>query len=287
MRPWSRRAFLGGGLATVAAACTSDRPDQTAAAVESISYGDDPDQVGDLYLPPGQRGSVPVVVLIHGGFWRVEYARDLMAPLAEDLAARGFAVWNIEYRRVGQPGGGWPGTFDDVAAAVNRLAPLGSDRGLDLARVVTVGHSAGGHLALWAAGRHTTTFTQAGEPETTVAPVAAVAQAGIPNLARCTTDGLGGGACPALMGGRPDDVPERYAEGSPAEFLPLQIRQLLVHGERDDIVPVTHSQVYAEAAEAAGDDVELVVVPDADHFDVIDPGHEAWRAVTDRLPDLA
>lgn len=244
-----------------------------------IAYGDHPDQVGNLHLPAAEGGPWPVVLLIHGGFWRVGWDRTLMTPLARDLAARGIAAWNVEYRRVGQEGGGWPGTLEDAAAAADALAGLD---GVDAARVVAVGHSAGGHLALWLAARHRLAAGQPGAGPR-VRPCGAVAQAAVSDLARAAGGGLGDGACEALLGGTPEDVPERYAAASPAALLPLGVPVLLVHGDLDDDVPPEQSQAFARAARAAGDPVELVEFAGAGHFDVIEPGHAAWVAVVDRL----
>jgi len=243
-----------------------------------IAYDDHPDQCGDLHLPSGA-GPWPAVILIHGGFWKVRWDRTLMTPLACDLAARGFAAWNIEYRRVGQEGGGWPGTFEDVAAAADALAGL---EGVDASRVITVGHSAGGHLALWLAARRR---IAAGHPGAgpRVDPRGVVSQAGVADLARGAADGLGDGACAALLGGGPEDVPERYAATSPVSLLPLGVSTLLVHGTADTIVPPTQSRSYASAATAAGDVVELAELAGADHFDVIDPTHAGWAVVVEWL----
>lgn len=252
----------------------------TLAPAPVVRYGDHPDQVCNLHLPAGS-GPFPVVVLVHGGFWRERWDRTLMTPLARDLALRGVAAWNVEYRRVGQEGGGWPGTLLDVAAAADALAGIPD---VDPTRVVTVGHSAGGHLALWLAGRHR---LPAGAPghEPLVLPRGAVSQAGVVDLERGARDELGEGAVADLIGGGPDDVPDRYAAGSPAALLPLGAAQLLVHGSRDEVVPPALSRAYAAAALATGDAVELVEL-DADHVDVIDPGHPAWMAVIERLPAL-
>jgi len=227
-----------------------------------IAYGDHPDQVGNLHLPEGD-GPWPVVVLVHGGFWRSGWDRTLMTPLARDLAARGVAAWNIEYRRVGQDGGGWPGTLEDAAAALDHVAVLEE---VDPGRVVTAGHSAGGHLALWLGARGR------------LRPAGVVALAGVSDLVAGAVANLGNGACQALLGSGPDEVPERYATASPAALIPLGVPQLLVHGGRDDIVPLSQSRDYAAAARAAGDEVELVELPKADHFDVIEPGHAGWNA---------
>ena len=246
-----------------------------------VRYGDHPDQVANLHLPASAAGPHPCVVLVHGGFWRERWDRTLMTPLALDLVRRGLAAWNLEYRRVGQDGGGWPGTLLDVAAGIDALADVPE---LDASRVVVVGHSAGGQLALWTAAR---TRLPAGAPGAgpRVVPLAVVSQAGVCDLAAGARDGLGAGAVQELMGGDPDEMTERYGVASPAQLLPLGAPQLLVHGLRDDVVPLSQSRSYAGAARAAGDAVELLE-PDADHFDVIDPGHPAWRIVAARLPAL-
>lgn len=205
-----------------------------------------------------------------------------MTPLARDLASRGIAAWNIEYRRVGQEGGDWPGTLVDAAAAADAVPGL---EGVDARRVVTVGHSAGGHLALWLAGRHRLPTGAVGA-DPLLRPCGAVSQAGVADLVAGARAGLGGGACQALLGGEPDDLPERYAVASPAGLLPLGVPQLLVHGGRDDIVPPEQSRAYAATAAGSGDAVELVELDDADHFDVIEEHGAGWAAVVERLSSL-
>ena len=240
-----------------------------------IAYGDHPDQVGNLHLPVERDSTRPTVALVHGGFWKWGWDRTLMTPLACDLASRGFAVWNVEYRRVGQEGGGWPGTLADAAAAIDTVADIDE---VDASDVVTVGHSAGGHLALWLAGRDRLPRGAPGA-DPRVRPIGAVSQAGVADLVRGAVDGLGDGACQALMGGEPAEVPGHYATASPAALLPLGVPQLLVHGLLDDDVPPSQSRDYAEAARAAGDEVDLLELPAADHFDVIEAGDPAWGAV--------
>ena len=249
-------------------------------------YGDEARQVADLYLPEvvGD-GPVPMVVLIHGGFWRPTYDRSLMRPLALDLTRRGFGAWNVDYRASGDGGGGWPRTFEDVAAAVDLLREAAADHPIDLDRVVTVGHSAGGTLALWAAARPGLPADAPGhDPSVTVC--AAVSLAGVNNLVAGYFEGLGSGAVEALMGAGPNEDRSRYALASPEDRLPIGVRQLIVHGSDDDVVPPEQSTKYAAKATESGDRVELLVVDGADHFDVIDPGHVAWVQVADRLPDL-
>ena len=237
----------------------------------------------DLYRPerPG-----PVAVLLHGGYWRARYRASLMVPMAEALVARGWVVANVEYRRVGigGGGGGWPTTFVDVAAAIDRLAEVD---GLDLTRVVTVGHSAGGHLALWAAGRGR---LPAGAPGAgpAVAVTGAVSLAGVVDLERASALGLGAGAVDRLMGGAPGRVGDgRYAMASPAALVPLGVPQVLVHGDADGVVPLALSQGYVDTAVAAGDAARLVPLAGVDHMAVIAPTGPAWRALTEALDGLA
>jgi acetyl esterase/lipase len=204
--------------------------------------------------------------VVHGGFWRDRYDRHLMDGLCADLAGRGWAAWNLEYRRVGADGGGWPHTFDDIRAGIDALC----DAGLALSRVVTIGHSAGGHLALWA-GRECDAVT------------AVVSLAGVTDLADAHRRGLSNDATGSLLGGTPYDVPDRYAAASPMARLPLGVPALLVHGDADENVPVDLSVSYAAAARAAGDEIELVVRPGIDHFEVIDPASRSWAVVMDWL----
>jgi acetyl esterase/lipase len=226
-----------------------------------------------------------VVVLVHGGFWWARFDRTLMTPLALDLVGRGWAAWNIEYRRVGEPGGGWPGTLADAAAAVDHLDAIASDRALDVDRVVAVGHSAGGQLALWLAARAT---LPAGAPGASpaVGTRAAVAQAGVTDLRIGWELDLGPGACAGLLGGSPAEVPDRYALASPVERLPTGVPHVLIHGDADRLVPVDLARRHAAAARDVGDPVELVELAGVGHFEHLDPGHPAWLAVVDRLPRL-
>ncbi len=221
----------------------------------------------------------PVAVVIHGGFWRTRYGRKLMRPLCADLAARGWIAWNIEYRRLGRGGGGgWPMTFEDVAAAIDHLAEIRTDAVLDLGRVVAIGHSAGGHLAAWAAGRPGLPEGAAGAGPR-VALTAAVAQAGVVDLRLAWELRLSGGVVGELLRCAPEELPERYALASPAERVPVGIPVLLTHGGRDEIVPPAVSRAYADAAREAGDEVELVELASEDHFGHIDPANPLWAAV--------
>ena len=241
-----------------------------------ISYGAEPFQYGELYLARGgQEGKVPVVVLIHGGFWRAAYGLSLMRGLARDLAQRGITAWNIEYRRVGNENGGWPTTMLDVARGTDYVRSLVSRYPIDEQRIVTVGHSAGGHLALWVAARHRI-MSGALVAQDPLAITGAVSLAGCADLEYVALLGLGRDAAIELLGGDPQAVPQRYATASPAALLPLGVPQVLVHGTRDTNVPFDVSQFYARKAREAGDDVTLIELPGADHFVVIDPTSESW-----------
>ncbi len=245
-----------------------------------VRYGDDPNQVADLRVPTNGT-PLPVAVLIHGGFWQEPFKRDLMDGLAIDLADRGFATLNLEYRRVGASGGGWPETALDVAAGIDVLVELSGDYLLDLSRVVVVGHSAGGHLALWAAGR---AQLPPGAPGAlpAVRPALAVSLAGVSDLEQADRTQLGGGAVAAFLG-RNVDRTLLYPEASPKAMLPLGTPQLLVHGVEDQIVPLEQSESYVAAARSAGDEVELLRLAGAGHFVVIDERSKEWGMVADRI----
>ena len=288
----SRRRFLAASVAAGTLMACGD--DETAFPVDDpdgpgpmstrrFDYGDDEDQVADLWLPAGLVDPVPVVVLIHGGFWLQQFDLLQMDGLADSLASNGIAAWNVEYRRVGGSGG-YPQTFDDVAAAIDHLAILDDDR-LDLDRVAVVGHSAGGHLAVWAAGRHVLP-PEAPWADPAVRPVAAIPLAGVLDLVTCAEQRLGGSACIDLLRGTPAQEPQHYAWTSPIELAPIGVPVVAVHGDDDGNVPLSQSSDYVDRAVATGDPAELVVVEGADHFDVIDPTHESWTTVLDRLSEL-
>lgn len=234
-------------------------------------------QRAELILPRG-RGPHPVVAAIHGGSWAAGYSKLLMRGVSSDLARSGFAVWNIEYRRVGRgQGGGWPATFADTATAIDRLAQI--EAPLDLEHVTFLGHSAGATLALWAAGRDSLPDDAPGA-RPLIAPVAVVAQAAPADLATIYEES-NGGAVGRLMGGSPQRYPERYALADPIERVPLAVPVLLVHGSEDRVVAVRRSRNYAAAAREAGGEVELVeLAGDAgQHSRHIDPDSPAWAVV--------
>jgi len=257
----------------------------------TVRYGDGADQVADVHLPPpamrssGPGGEPPLVIFLHGGFWRAEYGREHTAPLAEALAGAGFAVCAPEYRRTGQPGGGWPGTFDDVAVAVDRLPAVVAEAAGGQAGagpVVLAGHSAGGHLALWAAARH---LLPAGSPWRAAGAVCrgVVGLAAVSDLATCYRRGLGGQAAGALMGGGYDQFPDRYGLADPHDLVPAGVPVWLLHGTADDRVPCEMSLSYALRARAAGAagtaTATCVLLPGAGHFELIDPLAAEWPEV--------
>ena len=241
------------------------------------SYGDHASQLGELFLPAGS-GPFGVAVVVHGGYWKAQYDRSLMTDLCVDLARHGLAAWNMEYRRVGG-GGGWPDSFLDLAACVDLLAEL--DAPLALESVVAVGHSAGGHLALWAACRPTLPDHAPGSrPRVRIA--AAASQAGVLDLALAARLMPSSTPTRALLGD-PGKHYERYVLASPRERLPLGIPQLVLHGDRDGTVSLRIATSYASAARAAGDPCELVVLTGTGHYEHIDPGANAWHVARDWL----
>jgi acetyl esterase/lipase len=224
-----------------------------------------------------------VAVLIHGGFWRARYRLRLEDLLVADLADRGWAAWNLEYRRLGlRSRGGWPATFEDVAAGIDHLGTL--DEPLDLARIVAIGHSAGGQLAFWAAARRGLPPGAPGaDPRVRLA--GAVAQAGVVDLREAARLGLSRHAAEELLGGPPAKWPGRYDLASPLERLPLGLPQLLVHGDADDVVPIGLARGYADRAAYAGDPCELVELAGCGHTEHLDPGSVAWAAVVEWMEE--
>lgn len=251
-----------------------------------FAYGPHPSQTVQLYLPTGNHLSVAVV--IHGGYWRAAYGKELAEPLGRDLTRFGVAAAVIEYRRVGE-GGGWPTTLADVARAVDSLAGPGqhaADGRLELDRVAAVGHSAGGHLAAWLAHRGSLragTAGSVGPGESHVPIVGAVTQAGLLDLVSAADERLGEGAVIALMEGEARSLPQRYHHASPLAQVGDGARVVCVHGDADDTVPLRQSERYVEAALRAGDPARLIQLPGIGHFELIDVGHPAWAACRDQV----
>ena len=243
-------------------------------AVDTLAYGPDPNHVGDLWCPAGA-GTHAVAVLFHGGFWYHAWERDLMDGLARDLARRGIAAWNVEYRRVGA-GGGWPVTGEDAARATDHLLALAPVYGLDLARVAVLGHSAGAQLALWVAARGR---------RAEVHPALAIGMATVADLEEAMAVRTGGNSVARLLnrapggagGDRDLDVP--LAQASPRARIPIGVPQILAHATNDDVVPPSQTTAYAEAARAAGDDITVLAIEACGHFGLIDPLSSGWAAV--------
>jgi acetyl esterase/lipase len=241
-----------------------------------LLYGLEPAQFGDLYLPPSP-GPHPVVILIHGGCWHAQYGLSPLGKLCTAFTREGLAVWNLEYRRLGN-GGGWPMTFTDIATGADFLRSIADLYGLDVSHVVALGHSAGGHLALWLAGRH---HVPAESPlyVAEALPVhGVVALAGIPDLAEGVKRQICRGACQELMGGLPEEVPHRYQQASPIALLPFGVPQWHLVGLADQLVPADYIQQYIVVAQRY-DEVHFDLLPEAGHFEPIVPTTTAWSAV--------
>jgi acetyl esterase/lipase len=243
-----------------------------------LSYGPDPSHFGDLRLPVGP-GPHPLVIYIHGGFWRAHFDLSHAGHPCAALTAAGIATWNVEYRRLGNPGGGWPGTFRDAAMATNQVRLLAKDFPLDLDRTISMGHSAGGHLALWLEGREHIPLDSEIYQSNPFLPGGAVSLAGVVDLHAAWRLRLSGGVVHDLLGGTPEEVPERYAAASPAELLPLGRPHILIHGTADTIVPFEISAGYVDAASAYDDPATLLPLPDVGHFEPIDPRSTVWPQV--------
>jgi dipeptidyl aminopeptidase/acylaminoacyl peptidase len=238
-----------------------------------IAYGPDPFHFGYLRLPKS-KGPHPVVVVIHGGFWRAAFDLEHSGHLCQALTSAGMATWSLEYRRIGHPGGGWPGTCQDVLLGASQVASFAPQYGLDASRMLAIGHSAGGHLALWLASK--------------MRLRGVVSLAGVADLRRAYELKLSNTVVRDFMGGAsPDEAPDEYRKASPIEHLPLKIPVRLIHGDADDVVPIEISQRYEAAAlEAGGQSTKLVTLPGANHFPVIDPRSKEWPIVERAVLEL-
>jgi acetyl esterase/lipase len=242
------------------------------------SYGDDPLRVGEWFAPAGT-GPAPTVLLIHGGFWRQQYDRHIEDPVALDLAGRGYLCWNIDYRSAAEP---WPATLSDVAAGYDHLYHGELSDRVDPTRVALVGHSAGGHLVAWLAGRHRLSPGAPGYNPQARPPSLVIPQAGAVALTLAADQNLGSGATQALIGGSPKDEPERYHVADPLTWLPTGVRTVLLHDRDDDIVPIGQSETYVAQATAVGDTSRLEVVPGT-HLSHIEPDSAACERLRDTL----
>jgi acetyl esterase/lipase len=233
------------------------------AADQRLSYGADSNQFMEARIPKG-KGPHPVLLNIHGGYWRAKYDLAHAGHLCETLRQAGVATFNLEYRRVGNAGGGWPGTFEDIRSAYRFVRQSESKFSLDIKRLAVMGHSAGGQLALCLAAH---------EPSLRNA----ISLAGVVNLQKAYDLHLSNDAVVEFLGGKPSEVPEHYREADPSVLKILQARQWLVHGASDDVVPPAFSRDYVERKKKQGEKSELGEIGGADHFDVIDPRSEAFK----------
>ncbi len=258
-----------------------------------LPYGPLALQFGDLWMPnviAVHKQRWPLMIFIHGGWWKAEYDLGYVGFLCEAMRGQGVAVWSLEYRRIGDDGGGWPGTMQDIAAGFDHVAKLAEAYPLDLQRVIAAGHSAGGQLAFWLAGRHHIPHKSVlAEPQPKVTLHGVVALAGAVDL-RLMIDlsgffsfDHGGPAVRGLMGGDSKQVPERFSAADPGLLLPLGVRQILVQGSYDDQIPAELPQGWADKAKRQGDLVEVKIVPQSDHFDVVDPESRAWPVSRDAM----
>jgi acetyl esterase/lipase len=238
-----------------------------------LSYGADPNQFGELRLPKS-KGPFPVVMNIHGGFWRAKYDLAHTGHLCAALTANGIATWNIEYRRVGNPGGGWPGTFEDIRNAYRYLPQIAKRYDLDSANILVMGHSAGAQLALCLAAHESSVKR-------------AVSLAGVVDLQQAWQQHLSDNAVVEFLGGKPNEVPEHYREADPMQLLiDHSTTQWLLHGAGDDVVPPYFSRQYTEQKRTRGEDVHYTEISTAGHFDLIDPRSNAWPTVENTVRHL-
>ncbi len=245
-----------------------------------LPYGEDSNQYVDLYLPQTEEKH-PVVVMLHGGCWREQYSAKPLGGICRALADAGFAVWNVEYRRTN---GVYPHLLRDVAQATEMLRTIAPNYQLDLERVVTVGHSAGGQLALWLAGRHRLSPTSPLYNPNPLPIRGVVCLAGVIDLVNAVAQGICEGGLTTIMGGTPEAVSDHYQNASPMALLPLGVRQIHIIGDSDD--NMMNVQPYVDAAIAAGDDVKLLIPANTGHFEVVATGTPAWEMVREAVVNL-
>ena len=250
-----------------------------------IPYGDDRNQFGDLRLPRDD-GPFPVVIVIHGGCYQAKYDLTLLSSFCADLTAAGVATWDLEYRRIGNEGGGWPGAFEDIARGSDHLRVVAQSYPIDLTRVVAVGHSAGGHFVAWLAARSRLPKDSVLYSEDPIPLLGVVPLAGVMD----SRADLKGGACekvtPKLLGGLPSEVPEHYDQTSAIELLPIGVPIRSIIGDQDGPVLIDMVKRYHEKARAAGDDSKLSIVEGAGHFELTTPGSFAWGLVKETVLSL-
>jgi acetyl esterase/lipase len=232
---------------------------------ERVAYGADPNQFLEVRLPSA-KAPHPVLLNIHGGFWRAKYDLAHAGHLCEALRVSGFATFNLEYRRIGNPGGGWPGTFEDIRSAYRFIQQEHSRFHLDVDRLVVMGHSAGGQLALCLAAHESSLHS-------------VISLAGVVDLKKTFAMHLSHDAVVEFLGGTPDAVPEHYREADPMEMSIPHARQWLIHGREDDTIPADFSRDYVAQKKKAGESAELVEIPGAGHLELIDPASSAFKQI--------
>ena len=225
-------------------------------------YGDNEFQEGDLYVP--NQKPIAVICFFHGGFWRMPYGREQLTSISINFAKKGFAVWNIEYRRMGADGGGWHGTLDDAITSINHLVLLKEKhQSLNLSKIIIAGHSAGGHLVFWCSKK------------LEIKPYALIGLAPIIDLEKAFIAEAGDNSVSALLQGSPSERPERYAMYSPIKMVPIGVRQLIIHGNQDEYLPVEWSRNYVTSSRDAGDNIDYIEIDGGGHMDYLDPYGEA------------
>ena len=249
-----------------------------------LSYGDNALQYADLRIPDGD-GPHPIVVLIHGGCWKAEYNSGHLAAMAQAITEAGMATWTIEFRRIGDENGAWPETFNDVSKAIDWLPNIAAEHELDLDRVVLAGHSAGGHLALWAAARHKLAADSPLYVENPLPLKGVIGLAPAADLELTYRNQTCSGTSQLLIGGTPEEFPQRYHDGSAAALLPLGVPQLIINGDQDGGW-LTVSKAYKEKARLQGEDVELIVPVNAGHFELVMPVSSAFPIVLESIETM-